>query len=45
MGGLAIAKVRYDRYLKWVWPLLLILFVLTCVLLALGTAVPALGGS
>lgn len=29
MGGLAIAKVRYDRYLKWVWPLLGILFVLT----------------
>ena len=45
MGGLAIAKVRYDRYLKWVWPLLLVLFVLTCVLLALGTAVPAIGGN
>ena len=45
MGGLAIAKVRYDRYLKWVWPLLVILFVLTCVLLALGVAVPALGGN
>ena len=44
MGGLAIAKVRYDRYLKWVWPLLIALFVLTCLLLALGTAVPALGG-
>ena len=45
MGGLAIAKVRYDRYLKWLWPLLLTLFVLTCLLLALGVAVPALGGS
>ena len=45
MGGLAIAKVRYDRYLKWVWPLLAILFVLTCLLLALGAAVPALGGN
>jgi uncharacterized ion transporter superfamily protein YfcC len=44
MGGLAIAKVRYDRYLKWVWPLLGILFVLTCLLLALGVAIPALGG-
>jgi uncharacterized ion transporter superfamily protein YfcC len=44
MGGLAIAKVRYDRYLKWVWPLLIMLFVLTCLLLALGTFVPALGG-
>ena len=29
MGGLAIAKVRYDRYLKFVWPLLLLLFLLT----------------
>jgi uncharacterized ion transporter superfamily protein YfcC len=45
MGGLAIAKVRYDRYIKWVWPLLIILFVLTCLLLALGSAVPALGGN
>ncbi len=45
MGGLAIAKVRYDRYLKWAWPLLAILFVLTCLLLALGAAVPALGGN
>lgn len=45
MGGLAIAKVRYDRYLKFAWPLLLILFVLTCLLLALGTVVPALGGT
>jgi uncharacterized ion transporter superfamily protein YfcC len=45
MGGLAIAKVRYDRYLKFVWPLLMALFVLTCALLALGAAVPALGGN
>ncbi len=45
MGGLAIAKVRYDRYLKFVWPLLVILFVLTCVMLALGVAIPALGGT
>ena len=22
MGGLAIARVPYDRYLRWVWPLL-----------------------
>jgi len=45
MGGLAIAKVRYDRYLKFIWPLLAMLFVLTCLLLALGTLVPALGGT
>lgn len=27
VGGLAIAKVGYDRYLRLVWPLLLILFI------------------
>ena len=26
VGGLAIAKVRYDRYLRFVWPLLLAMF-------------------
>jgi uncharacterized ion transporter superfamily protein YfcC len=26
VGGLAIAKVGYDRYLRFAWPLLLILF-------------------
>ncbi|MEV6275292.1 YfcC family protein [Nocardia sp. NPDC051832] len=35
-GGLALAKVRYDRYVKFVAPLLGILFVLTCVFLAAG---------
>ncbi|MEV0251233.1 YfcC family protein [Nocardia sp. NPDC050712] len=35
-GGLALAKVRYDRYVKFVAPLLGILFVLTCAFLALG---------
>ncbi len=27
MGGLAIARVPYDRYLRWVWPLLALLAV------------------
>lgn len=44
MGGLAIAKVRYDRYLRFVGPLLLILFVLICLFMFLGTLVPALSG-
>ncbi|MEU8894893.1 YfcC family protein [Nocardia sp. NPDC048505] len=35
-GGLALAKVRYDRYVKFVAPLLGILFVLTCVFLVGG---------
>jgi uncharacterized ion transporter superfamily protein YfcC len=39
MGGLAIARVPYGRYLKWVWPLLLLLGVLTIVVLAVGAAV------
>ena len=36
MGGLALAKVGYDRYIRFVAPLLGILFVITCVFLALG---------
>jgi uncharacterized ion transporter superfamily protein YfcC len=44
MGGLALAKVGYDRYLRFVAPLLAILFVLVCGFMLLGVAVPALGG-
>ena len=29
VGGLAIAKVGYDKYLRFVWPLLLALFVVS----------------
>ncbi len=36
MGGLAIARVPYGRYLRFVWPLLLILGVLTVIVLTLG---------
>ena len=36
MGGLAIARVPYGRYLKWVWPLLLMLAALTIVVLGAG---------
>jgi uncharacterized ion transporter superfamily protein YfcC len=36
MGGLAIARVPYGRYLHWVWPLLAMLAVLTVVVLAAG---------
>jgi uncharacterized ion transporter superfamily protein YfcC len=38
MGGLAIARVPYGRYLRFVWPLLLILAALTVVVLAAGAA-------
>lgn len=36
MGGLAIARVPYGRYLRWVWPLVAALAVLTIVVLVLG---------
>ncbi|MFZ3571201.1 YfcC family protein [Streptomyces sp. BH097] len=38
IGGVALAKVGYDKYLRFVWPLLAILFVLICVFVALGAA-------
>ena len=31
MGGLALSKVGYDRYLKFVWPFIAIAFVVVCV--------------
>ena len=39
MGGLAIARVPYGRYLRWVWPLPAILAALSLVVLATGAAV------
>jgi uncharacterized ion transporter superfamily protein YfcC len=38
MGGLAIGKVGYDRWLKFVWPLLLILVVMLTILLSVSAA-------
>lgn len=38
IGGVALAKVGYDKYLRFVWPLLAILFVLICGFVALGAA-------
>lgn len=38
IGGVALAKVGYDKYLRFVWPLLAILFVLICAFVALGAA-------
>jgi uncharacterized ion transporter superfamily protein YfcC len=38
MGGLAIARVPYGRYLRWVWPLLALLAVVTVIVLAGGAA-------
>lgn len=39
IGGVALAKVGYDKYLRFVWPLLAILAVLICAFVALGAAV------
>ena len=39
MGGLAIARVPYGRYLKWVWPLLALLALLTVIVLVVAAAV------
>src|SRR3954451_473545 len=36
MGGLAIARVPYGAYLKWVWPLLAMLAALSVVALGVG---------
>ncbi|MGW5334990.1 YfcC family protein [Streptomyces bauhiniae] len=38
MGGVALAKVGYDRYLRFAWPLLAVLFALICGFVALGAA-------
>lgn len=40
VGGIAIARVPYGEYLRFVWPLLAILAVLTVVVLAMGAYVP-----
>jgi len=44
MGGLALSRIRYDRFLRFVAPLLGIILILTCLFMLLGVAVPALGG-
>jgi uncharacterized ion transporter superfamily protein YfcC len=38
MGGLAIARVPYDRYLRWVWPLLVGLALVSIVVLGAAAA-------
>jgi uncharacterized ion transporter superfamily protein YfcC len=38
MGGLAIARVPYDRYLRWIWPLLAALGGLVIVVLGVAAA-------
>ncbi|MFC5719169.1 YfcC family protein [Streptomyces gamaensis] len=39
VGGVSLARVGYDRYLRFVWPLLVILGVLVCVFVGVGAVV------
>ena len=36
MGGLALGRVRYDKWLKFTWPLLLLLLLLYAIVLSVG---------
>jgi uncharacterized ion transporter superfamily protein YfcC len=36
MGGLAIARVPYGRYVRWVWPLLALLTIVVVIVLAVS---------
>ncbi len=38
MGGLALSKAGYDRYLRFVWPYLLIVFVVVCGFVGIAAA-------
>jgi uncharacterized ion transporter superfamily protein YfcC len=38
MGGLALSKVGYDKYLRFVWPFLLAVFVVVCAFLGIAAA-------
>jgi uncharacterized ion transporter superfamily protein YfcC len=38
VGGLAIARVRYDHYLRFVWPLLVAMAVVSTAAVALSTS-------
>lgn len=38
MGGLAIARVPYGTYIRWVWPLVALLAVMSVAVLGLGAA-------
>jgi len=40
MGGLALGRVRYDKWLRFTMPLLAVLFVIYAVVLSIGTFFP-----
>jgi uncharacterized ion transporter superfamily protein YfcC len=38
MGGLALSKIGYDRYLRFVWPYLIAVFIVCCVFIGIAGA-------
>ena len=38
MGGLALSKVGYDKYLRFVWPFVLVVFIVVCAFLGISAA-------
>jgi uncharacterized ion transporter superfamily protein YfcC len=38
MGGLALSKVGYNQYLKFVWPFVLAVFVICCAFIGISAA-------
>jgi uncharacterized ion transporter superfamily protein YfcC len=40
MGGLALGRVGYEKWLRFTWPLLIILLILYALVLSLGAFVP-----
>jgi uncharacterized ion transporter superfamily protein YfcC len=38
MGGLALSKVGYDRYVKFVWPFLIAVFAVCCAFIGIAAA-------
>ena len=40
MGGLALGRVRYDKWLRFTFPLLIMLFVLYAIVLSIGVFFP-----
>ena len=39
MGGLALSKIGYDRYLRFVWPFLIAVFVVCCSFIGIAAAI------
>jgi uncharacterized ion transporter superfamily protein YfcC len=39
MGGLALSNIRHNRYLTFVWPFLILVFVVCCPFVGIAAAV------